>query len=375
MKNIIAFLSLSIVFCCQQVFANASPSFIDKTMKSFMQQYQIPGAAVAIIDHGKSSIYVYGYANMEKKEPISRQTIFEVGSITKLLTTLLLSEEVKNQQLQLSNSLTQYLPEFRGNLLLKGITLENLATYSSGLPFNAPELIKTPKQLQDYLMHWQPTEGIGSRWQYSNMGIGLLGSVLQNKNHKEINNLYRERILAPLHMSLIGLEIPQALQKNQAQGYTDKGKPDVHLPLGLFPSAGAMKANIQDMSHFLVAAIGLPEAPINIRQAMEFSQTPRLQVGDMQQAMAWQVYPLEDKNKLVAPENMNLDSLPVKWLSKDKVKFNPNALIDKTGATYGFRAYIAVIPGQESGIVILTNRYVSNGAIVNTGRHILFALK
>lgn len=149
----------------------------------------------------------------------------------------------------------------------------------------------------------------------------------------------------------------------------------MHLLSGLFASAGAMKASIQDMSYFLGAAVGLPGTPNNIQKAIRFCQTPRVQVGETQQALAWQVNTLDNKNQLLhAPDNMNLNSMPVKWLPKSQQQFKPNTLIDKTGATYGFRAYIAVIPGQQSGVVILANRYVSNGAIVNTGRKILLNL-
>ena len=97
MKKIIAVISLVVATCSQQTFAHTDKNtqLINETMKSFMQQYQIPGAAIAIVDHGKSSIYVYGYADREAKKPISKETIFEVGSITKLLTTLLIAEEIK----------------------------------------------------------------------------------------------------------------------------------------------------------------------------------------------------------------------------------------------------------------------------------------
>jgi beta-lactamase class C len=371
MKNIIFAFCLLITTVFQPVLAmmKSDTQSINEVMQKFMQQYHIPGVAVALINHGKSSIYVFGYANKDTKTPVSNDTIFEVGSITKLLTTLLLAEEIQSHQVKLTDPLTQYLPDLGKNSALNKITFENLATYSSGLPFNAPGSIKTFEQLQNYLLQWQPTKKIGLVWQYSNMGIGLLGYALQSKAHETINQLYRKRILIPLHMTPIGIEIPSSLEHNLAQGYTNNDKPDVHLPLGLFPAAGSMKATIQDMSFFLKAAVGLPGTPEDIHQAMKLSQTPRLQMGDVQQALAWQVNQLNNKKKLLdAPDNMNLDSLPVQWLSNKNIKFNPNSLIDKTGATYGFRSYVAVIPSQQSGIVILTNRYVSNGAIVNIYR-------
>jgi beta-lactamase class C len=93
--------------------------------------------------------------------------------------------------------------------------------------------------------------------------------------------------------------------------------------------------------------------------------------------MAWEIHPLSSANNdslLNPPKEMGLGPLPAKALDKNEQQFNGNTLIDKTGATNGFRSYIALIPNQKSGIVILTNRYVSNGEIVKIGRTILFRL-
>src|SRR3990170_4016085 len=125
-----------------------------------------------------------------------------------------------------------------------------------------------------------------------------------------------------------------------------------------------MKTNVQDMSTFLALAIGLPNTPPNLKQAMQDTQTPRLEVNGIEQGLVWQIHSLNDKDLLNEPEKTNLGPLPAKWLPKNQPVFNANKLIDKTGATTGFRAYIAVIPSQHRGLVILLNKYIPNGAIV-----------
>lgn len=343
------------------------------TITKLMRQHQIPGAAVAIIDHNKSYIYVFGVADKTNNAPITKETIFEVGSITKLFTALLFIINTGSQN-ELNNSLTKYCPEFSKNQYLQKVTLEELLTHTSGLPFRLPENITTIDQAQDYLLKWQPANAIGTQWQYSNVGIGLVGILLQNKNCVPINELYRKYILKPLNMAPIGLEVDKKFQAYLAHGYMENGNaaPYFFNTNGLFPSAGDIRASIKDMSRFLAVAIGLPpKVPLNLKQAMQDTQTPRLEFGGIQQGLVWQIHSLEDNTLLNEPEKMNMGPLPVKWLPMNQQVFDGNKLIDKTGATMGFRAYIAVIPGKQLGIVILLNKYISNGAIVNAGRKII----
>lgn len=375
-------LAITTAFCCTTaiaktksiVKADANQKMIKQQMTKFMQQYDIPGAAVAVIDKGKTNIYVFGTADKSTNKPVTTQTIFELGSITKLFTTLLLAEEVTNSHMQMSDTLTQYLPALAKNKNLTQVTMQELATYSASLPFTAPDSVTSFQQMQDYLLHWQPTSPIGSVWQYSNMSIGLLGNALETKNQVDISQLYDENIFDPLKMTSAAIDLTDQQQANLAQGYSKNGSPAAHFSASLFPAAALSKGSIQDLANFLAAAVGVPNTPQNIHDAMQLAQTPRATVGDMEQALSWQLTSLTDKNLLHAPENMNLDQTPLQWLPADQQQFNPNMLIDKTGATDGFRAYIAVIPGQQSGIVILTNRYVSNGAIVDAGREILMSL-
>ncbi|NNM59471.1 MAG: serine hydrolase [Legionellales bacterium] len=374
----ILFSSFIALYILMQPYAMAETSanqkMIRQTMNAFMQEYQIPGAAVAVIDHGKSKVYVFGLADKKTKKPVTSDTIFEIGSLTKLFTTLLFSEEINQHRLKLSDKLTQYVLPLADTKNLNQITLEQLATYTGSLPFNAPDSVKTEMQLQHYLMTWQPENPTGTVWQYSNMSIGLLGKVLQIQNQHYIEQLYQQAIFSPLGMTSTTITLSPQVKKVLAQGYTNDGSPAEASNTGLFPAAGAGKSTIRDLSHFLAAAVGLPNTPKNIRLAMQIAQTPRASMGNVSQAFSWQLTTLNNPQLLQAPENMNMSATPIQWLPLADQHYNPDMLIDKTGATYGFRAYIAVIPSQQSGIVILTNRYVSNGAIVNVGRKILVTL-
>ena len=326
---------------------------ISPVIEQLMQKDHISGAAVAIIDHGKKSIYVFGKTNSANAKPIAEKTPFELGSLTKLMTTLVLSEEIQKKQAKLTDPLTDYMPQLSINNNLKKVTLEQLATHTSGFPsfVPVPASIKTEAQLTRYLLDWKPNE---IKWQYSNLGIGLLGESLAKKNHQSIYQLFESNIFSPLNMTTSAMAVRPSPQ--------------------FFPAAWAVKSTIADMSDFLAAAIGLPNTPKNIFLAMQFAQTPRVQVGNMKQALGWQVYSLRDRQKLldISQYKNLLTPLPMKKLPKTQQHYDPDTLIDKTGGTNGFRSYIVIIPSQQSGIVLLFNKRIPDKDIVYAGRKILF---
>jgi len=125
------------------------------------------------------------------------------------------------------------------------------------------------------------------------------------------------------------------------------------------------------MSYVLNLAAGLPSQSKKLQEAMRTTQTPQFDVEGKQQGLIWQIHSLKNKNLLNEPKNVVLGPLNIKPISKSQQIYDPNKLMDKTGATDGFKAYIAVIPETKTGIVILLNKYIPNGAIVNLGRKII----
>ncbi len=379
--------TLVILFCCLGIItasasediSDANAAMINQKMTAYMKQHRIPGATVEVYIDGVPHSYYYGYADQGRKTPVTANTIFEVGSITKVFTCLLLAEEINAGNMQLNNPVTEYLSNFSSaaNNNLKNISLQELATHTAGFQLHVPKTIKTMPPLMDYFSHWQPSAKIGSQYQYSNIGIGLLGYSLEGLTHQSDNQLYIKNILQPLGMEPIGLNVPKQLQINYATGYDDNGQTSpINMPL--FASAGAVKASGDDMLLFLKAAIGLPGTPQVISQAMHVTQIPYVQTKEMLQGLAWEI-------RVINPQNVNAllsphplieigPALLAKQLSKTEQVFNGNDLIEKTGSTDGFRAYMGVSPNRKSGVVILTNRRAVNNDIIQVGRSILFNL-
>ena len=240
---------------------------------------------------------------------------------------------------------------------------------------NLPDTIKNQKEMNQYLANFYPDYVPDEQWIYSNLGIGLLGIALEKATHKQLNSLYQQHLLAPLKMQPIGTVVPPALRSHCAVGYDKDGNTAGPLSAKILPAAGAVKASAEDMLHFLSAAIGLPGTPESILYPMRMTQSVYVEMPTMMQGLGWQVHPMEknDIEDLLAAKDVSLNPITVTEVYK-KPLYSGDMLIDKTGQTNGFRAYIAVIPNKKTGIVILANKCIPGGAIVRTARDILFKL-
>ncbi len=347
---------------------------ISNIMKPWMQKRGIPGAVVEVYSNGVPHAYYFGYADMEKTIPVNGSTIFEIGSITKLFTSILLAQEVLHQDLKLNDTAATYIPEFQAQTKTPfwKITLRNLATHTAGLPYDEPSTVKTNRDALSYFSRWQTHVHIGQSWAYSNVGMGLLGYVLENKTHKPINALYQQNILIPLGMTPLGTTVPAIYAPYRAKGYNRAGNPMPPKDY-LFTAASAVKASGNDMQKFMRAALLLPGTPPNIANAMRLTETPFASAGTYQQGLGWVIIPLQRQNDMwILPKKSNsVGPTPAIQLSSLDSKYNARAIIEKTGTLDGFRSYIGIIPATQSGVVVLTNRYPAFGDTTRVGHELL----
>lgn len=347
---------------------------ITSIVKTLMKDNQIPGMAVEVYANGKPHSYYFGYANPTRKTPVTGNTIFEIGSVSKLITSLLFAELIDVNKMGLKDPIKKYvrdLPE-----TFDDITLQDLATHTAGLSPNIPDNIKSYADLKKYLSQWTPADAPKEAWTYSNFGMGLLGYALQNATHRvDPDKLYANNILMPLGMTSTKFAVQNKLRHRYAQGFDKQGQLVKSAPIGLFQSASELKSSPQDMQRFLKAAIGLSGTPIKILYPMRMTQSGYVKLPDSFQGLGWQIHLIN--NDAAALEKVSPVSdhgtLEVDRVF-DKPNFNGNALIDKTGGTDGFRTYIALIPNKHSGVVILANKYIPNEQLVSAGRKILFKL-
>jgi beta-lactamase class C len=353
-------------------------SKITNIVQPWMQKRGIPGAVVEVYSNGVPSAYYFGYTNRDKTRKMTGTTVFEIGSITKIFTSLLLAQEVLQQQMTLDDPAASYIPQFRKktNTPFWKITLRNLATHTGGLPFDEPNSVKTNRQALSYFSRWQTRARIGQSWAYSNVGMGILGYILENKSHDSINTLYQRNILQPLNMTPLGTSIPKSYRQYCAKGYNGAGTPMPPREYWVFPAAGAIKASGNDMQKFLRAALLSPGTPASLANAFKLTETPFASTGSTQQGLGWVIIPLQRQGDtwVLPKKSDSLGPIPSRQLSVAESQFNPDAIIEKTGTIDGFRSYIGLIPSSQSGVVLLTNRYPPRGDTIRIGHKLLLAV-
>ncbi len=315
---------------------------MDMTMdiQTFLQKYMnnsgTVGASVAFIDNGKIQFFSCGKKSINRDELVSEDTVFKIGSITKVFTTLILMDMVAKGDVQLDDPIEIYLPGIKlPELDGTKITLRHLAVHTSGIPFmpdnfdfkNPANFYKdyTIERLYDDLSHWTLTKAPGKSFEYSNVGMGLLGHILSVRSAKSYEELIQSSIAAKLKMKDTSISLTAAMRHNLASGHHLRQEIG-HLDIpAVGAGAGALRSSVKDMAQFLVANMGFSQSPI---------------VTLMQQC--------HQKQHQVMPRC----SIGLAWATS---RFRQANIIWQNGARDGFRGFIGFNPKTQKGLVVLSN--------------------
>ncbi len=362
--------------------AEISPdAVVSETINNLMYHNRLPGAAVALYYNGRPYLYHFGVANEAYRTPVTENTIFEIGSITKTFTTLLLGMELDEGHMHLQDSVYKYASSLqRLNGAVNYITLEQLATHTSSLPYELPDYVISSQRLFcNFLNNWRPGMPMGSTWKYSNIGFGLLGYMLEGATAETYDQLLHQRVLNPLGMYHTAIDVPPQLENDYAQGYDWDGSPAKQWRHNdIIPAEGSLKTTSQDMLKYLMASLGVPGTPLDIFSGIRTSCYTYVATRYGLQGLAWEKHPLYSLNDEGYINHTRVlflrDSYADAITPNGSTAQNDNMLIDKTGTTAGFTAYIALIPSQKIGVVILANKAALREQIGEAGRIILLHL-
>lgn len=331
---------------------------VDGVMRPLMARDRIPGAAVGITLDGHSRVLDYGEASLETHRRVTPDTLFEVGSVSKTFTATLASYAALTGHISLSDGASRYLPGLAGSRFGE-VSLLNLGTHTpGGLPLQVPSPIRTDAQLIRYLRAWQPACPPGTCRTYSNISIGVLGLIVARSMHESFTTSMQHSVLSPLGLRQTYLDVPKGKMPDYAQGYTSDGKP-IRMASGeLAVETYGIRSTAGDMIRFVEMNIGLIGLDGTLQRAIRATHTGYFKSGTLTQDLIWEQYrePVALKTLLDGNSPMMLfDAVPARRLEPPE---NPaeDVWINKTGSTNGFGAYLAFIPQQRLGIVILANK-------------------
>lgn len=300
------------------------------------------GIVVGVIDDEGRRVVAHGALAEGDPRPLGGDTVFEIGSITKVFTCLLLADMAERGEVALDDPAARYLPASvdvpeRGG---RQITLIDLATHRSGLPrwpddiapgelspkdWSNPYADYTAGQLHAFLAGYKLGRDIGAAHAYSNLGMGLLGRALAHRAGLDFETLVRQRVTEPLGMADSAIALTPDQAARFAIGYDHARRPVAAWEMPTFAGAGALHSTADDMLSFLAAELGFVETPLRAAMAAQLEPRRPSDAGYIQ-ALGWRI-----------------DSEPA------------GEIVWHGGATGGFRCFALFDLSRRAGVVMLTN--------------------
>ena len=297
-----------------------------------------PNAGIVVIQvHNDSvSITCTGLADWENKTPVTENTIYEIGSVTKLFTAITAQKLVNRSIIKWNDALDSSLPGVPTNIH-DGTLLNNLVSHTAGFPalpafftdssgpVKNPYALVTEEKMLRYLLTCNDKQKPSyDNYNYSNFGMGLLGYILTRKTGKDFERLIKDEISNPLRMMNTGIAVTDS--GFFAKGYDKDGNPEAWWNLGMIPGSGGLRSNANDMALFLKACLPGGKLDSLIKPMLQpLGKSPEGSV-----CYGWQ--------KSVFNETGD-----VYW---------------HVGGTGGFRSYLGICRERKTGVVVLVNQAI-----------------
>lgn len=339
----ISLLLIVFVYACNMVKAQDIDSVVKQAAVNFMKSGSRVGFSVGIIKDNSSYKYHFGTVRKGEGGVPTNETIYEIGSITKTFTAMLLAQAVVDKKVNLNDDIRKYLKGAYPNLQYQGkpIRMVHLANLTSGLPNNLPEQMPAMKtmspdsqifeirnfhdsyskaQFLSDLHSVKLTKMPGLSPAHSNTAAELLGFILENIYGLSYDALLQKNITGPLKMGSTFVTVPVSKNILLAPGYNDK------VPMPFIPrdagSAGVLTSSLTDM-------------------------------------LAYMSFHLKEKDKAVVlahtPEWGNVENFAIGLNWWMKTNFDGQNKLWASGGTFGQSCYMVLYPGRHFGIVILSN--------------------
>ena len=365
MTHELLFILFAVALCPPEALAQPSPdsvfppdSDVRKLLVQRIDEYrQSVGIVAGVIEPNGRRIVAYGALDKGDPRPLDGNTVFEIGSVTKVFTALALADMAHRGEVSLSDPVAKYLPADvkvprRGD---RQITLENLAAQTSGLP-RMPSSFKpkdpanpyadyTADLLYQFLSGYELPRDIGSQYEYSNLGFGLLGHALARRAGTDYESLVLAHICQPLGLANTRITLSSEMKARMAVGHNEKLERVAGFDFQALAGAGALRSNANDMLTFLAAAMGTAPSPLADSFAALLKVRVPAGIPGMQGALGWQV--------------SNRGNGEIVW---------------KDGGTYGYAAFIGYDPKRRVGVVLLSNSFTMSGTVTGVsdiGLHLL----
>ncbi|WP_084481394.1 class C beta-lactamase [Nocardia grenadensis] len=346
---------------------------VHETFTSLRAAHDIPGIAVGVIDGDRTQVFEFGTTAPGGDRPVTEQTIFEIGSLSKLFTTLLAGSAASQERLDFDDTPGTYLPWLRDHPI-DNARIRDIATYTAGgLPQQFPSEVTTEAEMWRYFQQWHPTYPVGNTRLYGNPGMALLGQATAASLGRPFEDAMRAEILEPLGLRHTYFDVPETAQDDYAWGTARSGAPVRVSPGPGDAEAYGLKTTAADLLSFVAANMDDRRAPLALRGALDATRRGYYRVGTMTQALGWERFEYPTSlEALQAGNSAEVINRP-RPVEPAPAVSGP-ALFDKTGSTGGFGGYVAFVPSRSLAVVVLMNRSIPIPARIAAAHRVLDAL-
>ncbi len=335
----------------------------ESSFASLIEEYNVPGLVVGVTHSGQTYYYAAGLASREGNIAVSPDTLFELGSVSKLFNVSLAALAEARGDMDLNEQVSERLPDLEGSPF-GNLSLMDLATHDSGgLPLQVPGTVASSEGLVEWLADWQPSD-TGSR-SYSNISIGLLGHITANVLCMGYADTVEQDLFHEMGLQNTWVNVPEEDMDRYAYGYDRKTDLPIRVNPGVLDDeAYGVKSSARDMMRFLDLNLGHAEASGDLSSALERTRQGLARTDAYVQNMIWEQYPWPVSMEQMIKGNSYAYILKPQPMEKLDPPLPPqeNVILNKTGSTNGFGAYVALLPGEDLGVVVLANRNIPNEA-------------
>lgn len=346
--------ALTGVLCASVAGCAPSGELTDAEIRSLLDQRIVEraqkiGMVAVVVDGAGPRVVAQGRTDMPDGGPMTADTVFEIGSITKVLTALILADMAARGEVAMTDPVARHLPAaVRVPEHGKPITLIDLATYRSGLP-NMPDDLTfagdnplagyTSDRLYAFLSRHSLKYEPGAHYDYANLGFGLLGLALANRAGKSYEALLVERVCDPLGLTNTRITLSDDMRSHAAQGHDDNLRPIPMWDMPALAGAGAVRSTAKDLTVFLQACLGLRQTPLAPHFATLLATRRATGAAGIETGLGWFV------------------SSGQWWRPSER----DETIVWKTGRTGGFLCNIAFSLPRGRGALILCNGPATDG--------------
>ena len=332
---------------------------LQRLIQHELDDKQLPALSIALVDD-QQIVWAqgFGFADPARKTPATAETVYRVGSVSKLFTDIAIMQQVERGKLDLDAPITKYLPEFHPTNPFNSqpITLRELMSHRAGLLREPPVghyFDPTEPDLKDTVMSLAGTTLVyppGERTKYSNGGIAAVGYVLERQANRPFVEIVRDAVLKPMGLQSSAFEPTSEVERNLAKAFirTYHGKV-IDAPtfqLGTTP-AGSLYSTVLDLGRFTSILLAGGRA------------------GQMQ---VIQPAPLKEMWTPQFPAAADTASFGLGFRLSS---LNGQRLVGHGGAIYGFATELEALPDAKLGVVVITTLDSSNSLVTRIAHEAL----